>query len=67
MDLNACNGFDSSALHALHLILHDAEHKGITILVANMKGPVRDVFLRVGIIDESEFKKSVILVIISCT
>eukprot|EP00055_Hartaetosiga_balthica_P011221 m.50303 g.50303 ORF g.50303 m.50303 type:complete len:646 (+) comp7504_c1_seq2:1188-3125(+) len=52
LDLNACTGIDSAALHTLHILLHDAKHRNITILVANMKGPVRDIFLRIRMTDD---------------
>eukprot|EP00056_Hartaetosiga_gracilis_P002426 m.53549 g.53549 ORF g.53549 m.53549 type:complete len:650 (-) comp11043_c2_seq10:2355-4304(-) len=51
LDMNPCSAFDSSALHTMHILLEEAERKGVVILLAGLLNDVRDTFRRVGLIE----------------
>ncbi|EGD72576.1 sulfate transporter [Salpingoeca rosetta] len=53
---------DSTAFHAMEKVLEAAERKGISVYFAGVKGPVRDIFERIGFtehVGEDHFFKTV--------
>jgi SulP family sulfate permease len=48
LDAGGINQLDSSALDALHEIDRDYLERGVRLLFAQLKGPVRDVMCRAG-------------------
>lgn len=45
------NRIDSSATHALEELIHDLHQEGTRVLFVGIKGPVRDVLVKAGLID----------------
>ncbi|MCO6487115.1 MAG: solute carrier family 26 protein [Phaeodactylibacter sp.] len=52
LDANSINGLDSSGMHALEEIIDYCKAQGITFNIASVKGPVRDILVRGGLIDK---------------
>ena len=52
LDCSAVNGMDSSAVHALHDMVHDYHNRGIVFKMASVKGPIRDILKKAGLIEE---------------
>ncbi|MBT8495768.1 MAG: sodium-independent anion transporter, partial [Deltaproteobacteria bacterium] len=53
LDFSAINNLDSSADAALHEVLDDYESRGITLILARVKGPVMDVLERSGYVERA--------------
>ncbi len=51
IDANGINIVDSSGLHALKQVIDEYYSRDIEVIFANVKGPVRDIFRRSGIVD----------------
>ena len=51
LDANGINEVDSSALHALRELIDEYHNRDIDVIFANVKGPVRDLFKRSGLVD----------------
>lgn len=51
LDANGINKVDSSALHALKELIDEYHNRDIDVIFANVKGPVRDLFRRSGLVD----------------
>lgn len=51
IDATGINDVDSSALHALKDVIDEYYNRNIQVIFANVKGPVRDIFKRSGLID----------------
>jgi len=51
LDASAINDLDSSADAALHQIAEEYSERGIRLIIAGVKGPVRKVMLRSGFLD----------------
>lgn len=51
IDATGINDVDSSALHALKDVVDEYHSRDIQVIFANVKGPVRDIFKRSGLID----------------
>lgn len=51
IDANGINEVDSSALHALRELIDEYHNRDINVIFANVKGPVRDLFQRSGLVD----------------
>lgn len=45
------NHIDSSAAHILEEIIHDLQNEGTQVLIVGIKGPVRDVLVKAGLIE----------------
>ena len=54
LDANSINGIDSSGMHALEEIHGYCQALGITFYMASVKGPVRDVLSKAGLVGEFE-------------
>ncbi len=52
LDANSINGLDSSGMHALEEIIDYCKAQGIAFNIASVKGPVRDILVRGGLIDK---------------
>ncbi|MCB0547344.1 MAG: STAS domain-containing protein, partial [Phaeodactylibacter sp.] len=52
LDANSINGMDSSGMHALEEIIGLCHAQGIDFNLASVKGPVRDILVRGGLVDE---------------
>jgi SulP family sulfate permease len=52
LDASAINDLDSSADSALHQIAEEFQKKGITLYIAGVKGPVREVMRRSGLYEK---------------
>lgn len=52
LDANSINGLDSSGMHALEEIIDYCNEQGIAFNLASVKGPVRDILLRGGLVDK---------------
>ncbi|MCB9266333.1 MAG: solute carrier family 26 protein [Lewinellaceae bacterium] len=52
LDANSINGLDSSGMHALEEIIDFCHAQGIEFDLASVKGPVRDILVRGGLIDK---------------
>lgn len=46
------NRIDSTAVHALKDLVEDLQRRGIELFVSGMKGPVRDVLEKVGLVEQ---------------
>ena len=51
LDANGINEVDSSALHALKELIDEYHSRDINVIFANVKGPVRDLFRRSGLVE----------------
>lgn len=51
LDASAISGLDASALGALEEVVADYEVRGIELWIAGMKGPIRDVMARAGLVE----------------
>lgn len=51
IDATGINDVDSSALHALEEVIEEYHSRDIQVIFANVKGPVRDIFKRSGLVD----------------
>ncbi|NGP77960.1 solute carrier 26 family protein [Balneolaceae bacterium YR4-1] len=51
IDANGINEVDSSALHALRELIDEYHNRDIDVIFANVKGPVRDLFQRSGLVE----------------
>lgn len=51
LDATGINEVDSSALHALKEVIDEYHSRDIQVIFANVKGPVRDIFRRSGLVD----------------
>lgn len=51
LDATGINEVDSSALHALKEVIDEYHSRDIRVIFANVKGPVRDIFKRSGLVD----------------
>ena len=51
-DADSMNGIDSSGVHALEEIIDYCQTKNIKILFAGLKGPIRDILHRAGLVDK---------------
>jgi len=51
LDAKAINGLDSSGVHFLHDFIHELEDKGISFFMVDVKGIVRDVLSKSGLMD----------------
>ncbi|MCF6297898.1 MAG: STAS domain-containing protein, partial [Flavobacteriaceae bacterium] len=56
IDGESMNGLDSSGVHALIDVIDTYQAKGIRISFSDMKGPVRDVMKKGGVIDKIGFE-----------
>ena len=54
LDANSINGIDSSGMHALEEIHDYCQALGITFYMASVKGPVRDVLSKAGLVGKFE-------------
>ncbi len=54
LDANSLNGIDSSGMHALEEIHDYCQALGITFYMASVKGPVRDLLSKAGLVGEFE-------------
>ena len=52
LDASSIDNIDSSGVHALEQLYHLLEKRNISLLVAGMKGPVRDYLHKAGFQDE---------------
>ena len=52
LNAKAINGLDSSAVHMLHDLAHEYRNRGIQLYVSGLKGPLRDVASRSGLVEE---------------
>lgn len=52
LDANSINGLDSSGMHAMEEIIDHCNEQGIAFNLASVKGPVRDILLRGGLVDK---------------
>lgn len=52
LDANSINGMDSSGMHALEEIIELCHTLGVEFNLASVKGPVRDILVKGGLIDK---------------
>ena len=52
LDFAAVNGLDSSAVHMLHDLLAEYRKRNVALYMSAVKGPIRDVLYRSGLMDE---------------
>jgi sulfate permease, SulP family len=52
LNAKAINGLDSSAVHMLHDLAQEYRNRGIQLYVSGLKGPLRDVASRSGLVEE---------------